>query len=151
VDSPLPQQRVAARTQRTRWEHGHLRMILKQSPRLFGLAIKHRRIDLAWLALDLAVPPLAFLAMSLVVFTIVAGVAWIAGLSATPLVISATAFGSLGLAILLGWAAYCREQVPLVALLATPLYIAAKLPIYLAFLVKRQTQWVRTERDPVRG
>src|SRR5204863_7573367 len=41
VDSPLPQQRAAARTQRTRWEHGHLKTILKQTPRLLGLAIKH--------------------------------------------------------------------------------------------------------------
>ena len=48
-------------------------------------------------------------------------------------------------------AAFCRKQMPLVALLAAPLYIAAKLPIYLTFLVKRQQQWVRTQRDPIRS
>jgi hypothetical protein len=37
------------------------------------------------------------------------------------------------------------------ALLATPLYILSKLPIYVAFLVKRQQQWVRTERDAARS
>jgi cellulose synthase/poly-beta-1,6-N-acetylglucosamine synthase-like glycosyltransferase len=59
VDSPLPQQRAAARTQRTRWEHGHLRTLLVQSPRLVGLAIRHRRLSLLALALDLAIPPLS--------------------------------------------------------------------------------------------
>ena len=44
-----------------------------------------------------------------------------------------------------------RQQVPLVALAAAPLYIAAKLPIYLAFVCKRRVQWVRTQRDPVGG
>jgi hypothetical protein len=151
VDSPLPQQRTAARTQRTRWEHGHLRTIWKQTPRLLGLAVRHRRIDLVWLALDLAIPPLALLVAVLTMFTVVAGIAWITGASAMPLVVSAATFGALAVAIILGWAAYCRQQVPLVALLAAPLYIAAKLPIYLAFLVKRQQQWVRTERDPARG
>lgn len=48
-------------------------------------------------------------------------------------------------------AAFCWKQVPLVALLAAPIYIAAKLPIYLAFLMKRQQQWVRAQRDPVRS
>jgi hypothetical protein len=37
--------------------------------------------------------------------------------------------------------------VPLWALFAAPLDAAAKLPIYLRFLTKRQQQWVRTERD----
>ena len=58
---------------------------------------------------------------------------------------------ALATSVFAGWAAFCRRQVPLVALLAAPLYIAAKLPIYLAFLVKRQKHWVRTQRDPVRS
>jgi cellulose synthase/poly-beta-1,6-N-acetylglucosamine synthase-like glycosyltransferase len=61
VDSPLPQHGAAARTQRTRWEHGHLKTLLTQVPRLTSLAVKHRRCDLAWLALDLAIPPLSLL------------------------------------------------------------------------------------------
>ncbi|HMC10455.1 MAG TPA: glycosyltransferase family 2 protein [Pirellulaceae bacterium] len=151
VDSPLPQQRAAARTQRTRWEHGHLKTILKQTPRLLGLAIKHRRIDLAWLALDLAIPPLALLVVALTMVTAGAAAAWVAGASPWPLLIGATACFALGTAVILGWAVYCREQVPLFALVAAPLYVAAKLPIYLAFLVKRQQRWVRTERDPARS
>ncbi len=151
VDSPLPKQRAAARTQRTRWEHGHLKTLLSQAPRLFREAITQRRLDLAWLALDLAIPPLALLVMGLVIFSAIAAVPWLDDGSALPLLISCSATTALGAAVIAGWASFCRQQVPLVALLAAPLYIAAKLPIYLAFLVKRQQQWVRTERDPVRS
>jgi hypothetical protein len=151
VDSPLPQQRPAARTQRTRWEHGHLKTLLSQAPRLLGEAITKRRLDLAWLALDLAIPPLALLIMGLAIFIAVAAVPWLDDGSAVPLLISCSAMAALALAVIAGWAGFCRRQVPLVALLAAPLYIAAKLPIYLTFLVKRQQQWVRTQRDPVRS
>jgi len=151
IDSPLPQQRAAARTQRTRWEHGHLKTLLSQSPRLLGLAIRTCRIDLAWLALDLAIPPLALLVVGLAILTSIAAVAWLGGGSAVPLLISSSATATLTAAVIAGWAAFCRRQVPLVALLAAPLYIAAKLPIYLAFLVKRQQDWIRTQRDPVRS
>jgi cellulose synthase/poly-beta-1,6-N-acetylglucosamine synthase-like glycosyltransferase len=151
VDSPLPQQRVAAQTQRTRWEHGHLKTLLSQAPRLLGEAITKRRTDLAWLAVDLAIPPLALLVMGLAIFIAIAAVPWLDDGSAAPLLISCGAMAALAVAVVAGWAAFCRQQVPLVALLAAPLYIAAKLPIYLAFLVKRQQQWVRTQRDPVRS
>jgi len=32
-------------------------------------------------------------------------------------------------------------------ILTAPLYAAAKIPIYLAFLIRQQKHWVRTERD----
>jgi cellulose synthase/poly-beta-1,6-N-acetylglucosamine synthase-like glycosyltransferase len=147
VDSPLPNQRAAARTQRTRWEHGHLRTILAQCPRLMALAVRYRRIDLAWLALDLAIPPLALLVLTLAGASALLAVVVIAGGPTMPLVIAWTALAALAIAVFTGWAAFCREQVPLGALLAAPLYIAVKLPIYLAFIIKRQQQWVRTARD----
>jgi cellulose synthase/poly-beta-1,6-N-acetylglucosamine synthase-like glycosyltransferase len=150
VDSPLPQQRSAARTQRARWEHGHLQTLFTQVPRLMILAAKNRRFDLAMLAADLAVPPLALLVSGLAMCAAAAGCACILGGSALPLVISAVAGSGLLCAVIAGWLVHCRQQVPLVALLAAPLYIAAKLPMYAAFLWKRQMQWVRTQRDPAR-
>jgi glycosyltransferase involved in cell wall biosynthesis len=75
VDSPLPQQRFAAQTQRARWEHGHLKTLLTQSPRLIQLAIQHRRLDLFWLALDLAIPPLSLLVTALATATLITAMA----------------------------------------------------------------------------
>jgi hypothetical protein len=83
--------------------------------------------------------------------TCLAAIGWLAGASPWPLAILLTCDALLALSVLLGWAVHCRRQVPLWALVAAPLYAAAKLPIYLAFLVKRQQQWVRTERDAVKA
>ena len=77
--------------------------------------------------------------------------AWSLGATTLPLLIAGGAGLSLLIAVLVGWAAYCREQVPLVALVAAPFYIVIKLPIYLAFLISRQERWVRTERDIARS
>jgi cytochrome c oxidase subunit IV len=77
----------AARTQRERWEGGHISMILTTFPRLFRKAIAHRDWDLLALTLDLAVPPLSLLAL------VVTGVAAISAVLSIPLYI----LGKLGL------------------------------------------------------
>lgn len=146
VDSPLPTGGPAARTQRTRWEHGHLQTLLVQGPRLLGAAVRQRRFDLCCLALDLAIPPLSLLVMLLAVATLASGLLLAAAGIVGPLVVCSVACAALVGAVLAGWAVHCRQQVPLVGLLAAPVYALAKLPIYLAFLTRRQQHWVRTER-----
>jgi hypothetical protein len=55
--------------------------------------------------------------------------------------------GGLILVSILGaWAKFGRD-LPFLSLLVVPFYIIWKLPLYLAFLFKPQTKWVRTERD----
>lgn len=147
VNSPLPQQRAAATTQRTRWEHGHLRTLLTQVPRLIARAIRTRRLFLLVLALDLAIPPLSLLVMGTVLFFLLAGLGWIIGSSPLPAIIAGSALLSVAACVMLGWLVYCRKQIPLRALLLAPLYAAWKIPLYAAFLWRRQQQWVRTARD----
>lgn len=149
IHSPLPMQQSAARTQRTRWEHGHLATLLNQSPRLAMKGIRLARLDLMWLAIDLAIPPLSLLVLSWMVAWCLAAVVAAVGLSVWPLVLFSMAGALLCSSVFLGWLVHCREQVKLSSLLTAPLYAASKLPIYLAFLVKRQQVWVRTERDVV--
>jgi hypothetical protein len=121
--------------------------LLSQVPRLVGLALRHRRLDLFWLAIDLSVPPLALLACGWLAVWVSALAFVSAGASPVPL-LAATSLGAmLTLAIFAGWAAHCHRQVPLASLLAAPAYAAWKLPIYAAFLLKRQREWVRTQRD----
>lgn len=148
VDSPLPQQQSAARTQRTRWEHGHLRTLLRQSPRLLALAIARLRPALFWLALDLAIPPLSLLVSFWFIALLAASLAALVGAAWQPAAILLGMGAALALAIVTGWLVHCRRIVPLWALLAAPFYAAAKLPIYFAFLRRSQQTWVRTERDP---
>ena len=54
--------------------------------------------------------------------------------------------GAVGICLLGAWARFGRGIVPLSALLAAPLYIAWKVPMYFAFLFKRQTEWNHTAR-----
>jgi cellulose synthase/poly-beta-1,6-N-acetylglucosamine synthase-like glycosyltransferase len=147
VDSPLPQQQAAARTQRTRWEHGHLKTLLTQAPRILAIALRHSRRDIFWMALDLTIPPLSLLTMLLAAGALVTGVAHLLGASPLPAAILSLTCALMAFTILIGWAAYCRQQVPWQALLAAPFYAAAKLPIYAAFLIHKRTGWVRTNRD----
>lgn len=150
VDSPLPQEKSAARTQRTRWEHGHLHTLLALAPRLALLALRHRRPAFLALALDLAVPPLSLLVLALAAATLATALLWLAADFALPFVVCLASTTALVAAILLGWTAHCREQVPLLSLLAAPCYALGKLPIYVTFLTRRQQHWIRTKRDAVR-
>ena len=143
----LPQQRSAATTQRTRWEHGHLHTLLTQVPRLLDGAIRQKRVDLLALALDLVVPPLALLVLLwglVTIITLLSGIflkVWI------PAMILGVAGGLLFTAIGLAWWRFGRQSLPLQKLVAIPLYILWKIPLYIGFVARRQTSWVRTARD----
>ncbi len=147
VTGILPQQTSAAKTQRTRWEHGHIQTILSQVPRLLKAAVVQRRFDLLALALELSVPPLSLLVtlwIGGITLTITAG---FLGFSWLPTVILGMAGMFLILGILSGWAKFGRKEIPGFALLSIPFYLLWKVPLYLAFFVRPQSQWVRTERD----
>jgi cellulose synthase/poly-beta-1,6-N-acetylglucosamine synthase-like glycosyltransferase len=147
VTGILPQQGNAAKTQRTRWEHGHLKTLLTEVPRLLKGAIAQRRFDLLALALELAVPPLSLLiflwglGMSTALLLGILGSFWM------PALILAIAGGFIFTAILSAWAKFGCAYIPASALLAIPFYLLWKIPLYLAFLIQPQTRWIRTERD----
>lgn len=132
VTSFFPESAGAAAQQRTRWEHGHLALILR-APRFVAQALARGDVRLLAFALDLCVPPLAL------VFLLAAGLLALSWLFLLPLTM-------LGAAVLLAWVGYGRKVAPLAALASAPLYAAAKLPLYARFLVKRQVEWVRTQR-----
>jgi cellulose synthase/poly-beta-1,6-N-acetylglucosamine synthase-like glycosyltransferase len=147
VTGILPQQEGAAKSQRTRWEHGHLKTLLTQVPPLLSAAIRQRRFDLAALALDLSVPPLSLLVMlwlATMAGTVCLGL-WAAQWTVALFV------GGLGalmlVAIVAAWVKFGRTQLPIQALLAIPFYVLWKIPVYFKFLVRPEKKWVRTERN----
>ena len=143
----LPGQNSAAKTQRTRWEHGHLRTIKTQVTRLIRESLKQRRIDLFVIAMDLSVPPLSLLVMiwgALTVASVGVGFAvqvWL------PAAILALEGSMIGVAILAAWIKFGRQQLPARTLLSVPFYLLWKIPLYVSYMVRPQTKWVRTERD----
>ena len=143
----LPQQRTAATTQRTRWEHGHIQTLISQCPRLIKGAVTNLRFDLLALALDLFIPPLALLVLLWLVGVGVTAMVGLLGVGWLPVTILGIAGLMLMVAIGISWVGFGRNTIPLTKLLSIPLYIVWKVPLYLKFLVQRQTAWVRTERD----
>ena len=113
-------------------------------------SIRHARLDLFLLALDLAIPPFSLLVsawlFALVTTSLAAYGGFIGPLS--PLVL-ASAGGLMTLSVLAGWWTFCRRDIPFTTLLATPLYMLRKLPIYVRYFLNRgQRAWVRTSRLP---
>lgn len=147
ITAPLPAAPSAAQSQRRRWEHGHLATILRGAPRLVAAAVRRGKPALAAMALDLCVPPLSLLTALWIVTSAAAAVfaaftaAWL------PLAILGSAGFFLASAVLVAWASFGRRELPGASLLAAPWYMLMKLPLYAAFLVKRQRTWVRTQRD----
>lgn len=147
VTSRLPSEDRAAKTQRTRWEHGHLQLMGEYLPKLLGQSLRQGRLDLLALGLEMAIAPLSLLVM-----------AWVGGMGITllfgvstqvwwPLMGSLVAGGCLLGAVILAWARFGRSDISLHQLGMIPLYILWKLPLYLAFVVRPETQWIRTQRD----
>ncbi len=143
----LPAQEKAAKTQRTRWEHGHLKTLYTQVPRLISASIRQKRLDLLALALDLCVPPLAFLVMLWVAALVPSLLIAVYNLSALPLQCLIFEGTLLLTAILITWANFGRSILSLKTLLSIPFYILWKLPMYFSFFKKPQQEWVRTQRD----
>jgi cellulose synthase/poly-beta-1,6-N-acetylglucosamine synthase-like glycosyltransferase len=147
VTSRLPSGEAAATGQRTRWEHGHLQTIRQVVPPLLGRAIASGRLDLLALALEISVPPLSLLVglwLAIAAFTSTLGAM---GGPLWPAAISLLSGLLLTLAVAIAWWKFGRPFLPPQQILAIPRYLLGKIPLYLGFFKKPETQWVRTERD----
>lgn len=148
VRGQLPVAGAARISQRTRWEHGHLQVLQEYVPRLLAASLRQRRSDLAVMALDLAIPPLSLLVLLWLGGFAIAAVWGIFSAVWAPAGLFAAAGGSLLIAISTAWARFGREDISLLQLLGFPFYVLWKVPLYLQFILKPESQWVRTARDP---
>ncbi|MDJ0599542.1 MAG: glycosyltransferase family 2 protein [Crocosphaera sp.] len=138
-----------AKSQRSRWEHGHLSLIFSQTPRLLLSALKQRRLDLLAFALELSVPPLSLLIIFWGLGMITMSMVGFLGISWIPTYILAIAGSLMVIGILSSWAKFGRKELPASMLFAIPFYLLWKIPVYFAFFIqgKSQAQWIKTERD----
>jgi cellulose synthase/poly-beta-1,6-N-acetylglucosamine synthase-like glycosyltransferase len=147
VVSALPESAEAAIAQRSRWEHGHVQTIIQQLPRLLWTGLTQGRPQLIALALELSVPPLSLLSLtwSLVFAGAVAHGSW--NVSWGPALMLAVCAGALA-AVLFGcWLKFGRCHSRFRSLLAAPVYVLWKVPLYLALAYRPQKSWVRAERS----
>lgn len=138
----------ASESQRARWESGRASLKRQQLPKLLGAAWRRRSLMLLDLALDLAVPPLAKIAVLLVLATALEGTRMALG---GTLLMSTEVLGAALVALLayvargvvlsgLGWSA-------VTALLWAPVYVGWKLVLRLMPKKNAKSGWVRTERE----
>jgi cellulose synthase/poly-beta-1,6-N-acetylglucosamine synthase-like glycosyltransferase len=147
VTSELPQAEHAQASQRRRWEHGHLHTMAR-APGLAMAALRRGSLAALFLVLDMVVPPLSLLVFLIGIQVVLAGAGvWFFELWSGWLVASATGFGLLFAMVLAAWARFARDVLPARILMAVPLFLLLKIPVYIRFVLRRQKAWVKTDRD----
>ena len=148
VTSEFPVNAQGLQSQRTRWEHGHLAMLFRDGPRLMLEGLRSRNAGLCALTLDLCVPPLALLVLVALACCALGLALWAWTGAALPWSLALAPPLLLACAVLAAWARFGRAILSGRELAYAPVYALIKIPLYLKFLVRRQVQWVRSERDP---
>jgi cellulose synthase/poly-beta-1,6-N-acetylglucosamine synthase-like glycosyltransferase len=147
VMSEFPSSVLGVRTQRKRWEHGHLEAIVKTAPRLLTIAIAHGDWDLLAIALDVLVPPLSLLAILVLGIFGFSFIYTVAGNSPVALAINTASLLFYAIATLLAWLKCGRDVISPGVLLLLPVYAFRKLKLYRQFIFgKIDSQWIRTDR-----
>ncbi|CAA9892535.1 Glycosyl transferase family 2 [Candidatus Methylobacter favarea] len=147
ITSRFPANDEGIKTQRTRWEHGHIGMIVKEGPRLIWQGFRHANVKLLALALDMCVPPLALLILMIITLS---GLSVIFGVMTQQLFPWALAIIDLlmvGLAVIFAWFKFGRSILSFSLLSRAPIYMLVKIPLYVRFIFKRQSEWIRSKRD----
>ena len=147
VSSNFPTSAPGVRAQRTRWEHGHLSVILSEAPRLLVESLKSRDPNLLAMALDLCVPPLALLILAVGALWALSAIYYFLTHAILPLAATTIAAVQIVASVLLSWAAYGRQTISFGDLLLGFLYPLRKISLYFKFMFARQMEWVRSKRD----
>lgn len=146
VDGQLPTPDRVALLQRKRWEHGHLYLTFHTAPRLLLEGLLRLDRNRIVLGLELAVPPLVFLGLMWVAAFGLA-LAWRFVQGGGPLELLVLTAASFTLAVLASWVRFAGAVLTISALAKIPAYLIWKLPMYREFITRRETRWVKTERD----
>ena len=147
VTSQFPSSIKGAKSQRKRWEQGHLAMIVTAFPRLLCKSLARRDFNLLALALDMLVPPLTLLGMMVSAMLLISGIAFLIGVHSTALIVSVISLLAYSLAIVVCWLNCGREILPLSSIFSVASYAVSKLPLYRQILSRGDgSEWIRTDR-----
>ena len=136
----------ASRSQRSRWERGRQALVREHVPRLLSQAWERRDLRLLDLAIDLLVPPLAYLTALTTVGLALSVLAAARGAVVAPWVWGISLLGIL-LYVARGWAFSGVGMRGLLDLLWAPVYVVWKLTLRLRDKGRHPREWVRTTRE----
>jgi cellulose synthase/poly-beta-1,6-N-acetylglucosamine synthase-like glycosyltransferase len=150
VHSQFPSSVKGTKSQRKRWERGHLAMIATTFPRLVYKSLTEGNFRLLALTLDMAVPPLTLLGALLSLMLLISGFGVLLGLPSTALIISAADLSAYALMIVLCWLNFGRDILPLNSILSVASYVVGKLSLYRQIASREdKSQWIRTDREKI--
>lgn len=146
VESPAPSSEMGRVMQRSRWETGSLRTLVRNAPVFLWKAMRTHNLALLVLALDALVPPLVMLAAVLLAFVLVSALAALTGVTSVPLSIALAAFFLYALSLTVAWGVYGRAVLRFRDLSSIIPFLLQKLRIH------RPGQpnvlpWTRTDRQ----
>jgi cellulose synthase/poly-beta-1,6-N-acetylglucosamine synthase-like glycosyltransferase len=145
VRSVFPSREADIATQRQRWEHGHLSVLVGRVLPSVWAAVRDRNWRLLALGLDAGVPPLVLLAVLTTAVCMASLLGWLAGAGKAALIVSLIGLGWLGVALGLAWMACGRDLLTGPALSSLAPYLKMKAGIYArAFAANKK--WIRTSR-----
>jgi cellulose synthase/poly-beta-1,6-N-acetylglucosamine synthase-like glycosyltransferase len=147
VTSRFPDDADAGRSQRTRWEHGYLASMVRFIPALLSEIVRQKSVPLLGILLNLCVPPLALLLLAIIGGDTLCYLFFVATLHIAPLAIISTSLVMTTASVLLAWSYHGRDIVSLSQLALAPAYALSKIPLYVAFLINREREWVKTKRS----
>ncbi|WP_158525369.1 glycosyltransferase [Glaciecola sp. KUL10] len=145
VYSYFPENEVGLETQRKRWEHGHMAIVLKM-PKVILKAIFKLNLPLALKALDAAIPPTVLWLATSILVIIISLVAsyWLGfGLFFISSLITLTMLGLLFLI----WVKLGTKILPARQLSGALNFVLSKFGVYKSFIKNREKEWKRTNRD----
>lgn len=151
VTSSFPASEEGFKSQRTRWEHGYLGVLMQDAPSILRKAVVRGDLRLLAMGLDLSVPPIALLTLLIAVVWGAAAGLYLGLRVAMPIAIASLAGGLLAVTVFAAWARFGRSVLSLGDLLMAGAYALWKIPLYVRFLVARQIDWVRSKRDQERS
>jgi GT2 family glycosyltransferase len=145
--SPVAPRGRAAEAQQLRWEGGKLHLARTLGPRLAAQALRERRPALLETAVDLAVPPLGYLAAAAASVTAAGAVhAWLDGLAAWAVTPAAVSLAEIPVYVLIGLIAADAPATAYRGLARAPWFVVRKVLRAHRLLRFRPDSWVRTER-----
>jgi 1,2-diacylglycerol 3-beta-glucosyltransferase len=146
VDATMVSTEQAARSQRQRWEGGRWLLVRNRLRPLLRRAIRQPSAVCADLAMDLLVPPLAYVAVLVTLLLLLAGgaTAWLGAYHPWLWLGLGCALGLL-IHVLRGWQLSGMGMRGLLDLARAPAFIAWKILLMLG--ARRPTEWVRTDRE----
>jgi len=148
VLSQFPLSIEGAKSQRKRWERGHLNVIAKIIPSFLLEAVIKRNIGLLAMVFDAAVPPLTLLGLLVFLTLLLSAFGALCGLSSLALKVSAVTAVAYASAVFVSWLKFGRDVLPLKSIISILPYIVGKLSLYGQIFFRRRSpsHWVRTAR-----